>query len=524
MSILEAVLTSIREHWLAAGLLVPIIYIVSVAFYRLYLHPLANVPGPKLAAATWLYEIYFWKKFVIEIGRLHDIYGPIVRITPNEVHVNDPALIDAVYPGGGKKVDKDPYQVRMFGIPDTAFLTIDHETHRIRRGALNRYFSKAAVNKIEPYIREAAEKLCSCIASYAGSDTVTISVAFSSFTTDVITEYLFAKSYHMIDRPHFLPNLQAGNDSLGELLPILKQLPFLHTVMRWIPQERMLKMNPGMASWIRVEQDCHQQVKDAHARLAKPDRVYYTVIDELLHADLPPEEKRDDRLFLEAVVLINAATETTSWNLSLATFYLLHQPHTLATLRQELLTASGDSLELPSLTTLENLPYLQATVAETLRHAYGVVQRLIRVHQDPVHLRSTVKIPNRDGSEKVQVKEVSYVIPKGYSLSMTSLWIHKNPDLFPDPDKFAPERWLDAEGMKRKDLDRYLMSFSKGTRQCLGINLAYAELYICIAAVVLRLGDQLELFETDRSDVEFDHDVFAMRPKPETKGIRVTVR
>jgi hypothetical protein len=53
--------------------------VVFIAVYRLYFHPLAKVPGPKLAAITWLYEIYFdlylGGQFVFEIGRLHETYG-----------------------------------------------------------------------------------------------------------------------------------------------------------------------------------------------------------------------------------------------------------------------------------------------------------------------------------------------------------------------------------------------------------------------------------------------------------------
>jgi hypothetical protein len=41
--------------------------------------------------------------------------GPIIRITPDEVHINDPALIDVVYPGGGRKINKDPYLMSQFG-------------------------------------------------------------------------------------------------------------------------------------------------------------------------------------------------------------------------------------------------------------------------------------------------------------------------------------------------------------------------------------------------------------------------
>jgi hypothetical protein len=55
--------------------------VVTTVLYRLYFHPLAKVPGPRLAAATWLYEIYFdlflGGKFDFEIGRLHEIYGTL---------------------------------------------------------------------------------------------------------------------------------------------------------------------------------------------------------------------------------------------------------------------------------------------------------------------------------------------------------------------------------------------------------------------------------------------------------------
>jgi hypothetical protein len=57
------------------------IIVVGQITYRLVLHPLAKFPGPKLAAATTLYEIYFemikWPRgqFSKEIDRMHDQYG-----------------------------------------------------------------------------------------------------------------------------------------------------------------------------------------------------------------------------------------------------------------------------------------------------------------------------------------------------------------------------------------------------------------------------------------------------------------
>ncbi|KAF2424505.1 cytochrome P450 [Tothia fuscella] len=463
---MSSLLETIVEHWVAVFSSIIFGALSSIVVYRLVFHPLAQIPGPKIAAATWLYEIYYdlylGGQFVFEIGRLHQVY----------VHVNDPELVDVVYPRSGKEDRQGP----------TAFLTIDHDLHGIRRGALNQYFSKTAVSKVEPYIRQTAENLCQRLESYARSDTpVAISAAYSSFTTDIITEYCFGKSYNLLDQDHFVPNLQAANDAMVAMLPALKQAPWLHKIMRLIPPSYMLKMNPGMSAWIAVE-----NMLDLFRWTRK--------------------EKSEDRLFMEAVVLVNAATATTSGNISLATFYLLNQPSTFRKLHEELVSIASDS-EIPSLAALEKLPYFNAIITETLRHSFGPVSRLPRIHtSDAVHLKS---------------ENYDYVVPPGFPLSMTSVHVHMNPELFPHPEAFQPERWLDEQGRRQKHLDKYLLTFSKGSRQCVGINLAYAEMYICIAAVTLRLGRRLELFETTyEKDVKLFRDGFGGRPQPDSNGIR----
>jgi cytochrome P450 len=61
---------------------------------------------------------------------------------------------------------------------------------------------------------------------------------------------------------------------------------------------------------------------------------------------------------------------------------------------------------------------------------------------------------------------------------MSTPLIHLNPQIFPDPLSFQPERFLEKPRLKR-----YLMSFSQGSRQCLGMQLAYAELYLVLSGV-----------------------------------------
>lgn len=66
---------------------------------------------------------------------------------------------------------------------------------------------------------------------------------------------------------------------------------------------------------------------------------------------------------------------------------------------------------------------------------------------------------------------------------------HNDPDIFPDPTCFNPERWLTQNSIH---LDRYLVSFGKGTHNCIGSTFAWAQLYLTLAAVHRRFDFDLE--------------------------------
>jgi cytochrome P450 len=103
---------------------------------------------------------------------------------------------------------------------------------------------------------------------------------------------------------------------------------------------------------------------------------------------------------------------------------------------------------------------------------------------------------------------------------MSAGLLHRNASIFPSPQEFRPERWIN-----NPSLSRYLFSFSKGSRQCVGINLAYSELFVCLNTIFSRYGSdgpaKIVLFETDISDIELQHDLFVPYPKLDSRGIRV---
>ena len=82
-------------------------YTLYGAIYRLYLSPVASFPGPKLAALTFWYELYYdiikGGSYTWKISELHEQYGPIIRINPSEIHIIDPEFYDELYVGHGKR-------------------------------------------------------------------------------------------------------------------------------------------------------------------------------------------------------------------------------------------------------------------------------------------------------------------------------------------------------------------------------------------------------------------------------------
>ncbi|KAE8403677.1 cytochrome P450 [Aspergillus pseudonomiae] len=171
------------------AIVVIVLYILRAACYRLYFHPLHSFPGPKLAAITSLYEFYYAVvkdgQFIWELGRLHDKYGPIVRITPDELRIRDSSFYNEIYAGGTRVREKSSSFVRLFGAPDSTVATV-----------LSKYFSKRSVLNMQPLIQGKIDALIQHFRkAHREQRVINLSIAFSALTADIISTYAYTRDF-----------------------------------------------------------------------------------------------------------------------------------------------------------------------------------------------------------------------------------------------------------------------------------------------------------------------------------------
>ncbi|PIA91898.1 Trichodiene oxygenase [Cercospora beticola] len=506
------------------------LYITIRSIYRLFLSPVAQIPGPKLAAVSRLYELYFdlaqggrlpWK-----IQELHDEYGPIVRIGPNEVHVADPQY--AAHHFNTRANKYGPHRNR-FGFPEATSETAEADLHKHRAHALAPAFSRKAVVDLEPLIKAQVSKVCQRLSelrhtqrSKGESSVIDLRKLFLCMTTDTLTTFGFGFSFDLLDDPDLAaPWRQALDDALRNV-QMMKHFPILWELLRRpAVSDWLVRAKPGLAVTIdfqnRNKQIAWETVSryslgenneekitlaghESKGKTSSETTVPKTVFEQLLSSDLPEKEKSYDRLWQEASSLMGAGTETVANMLSYTFVQLLSNPTSLSKLREELESRILDPspASLPSWTELEQFPYLSAVICEGLRMSTSVVHRMLRV------------LP-------AETEVCGYVLPKGTVVGMSIPILHHDATVWPDPYKWMPERFLGPEGKGKKDI----YSFSKGPRACTGIYFAYAQLYLTLAAVVRQF--RLELYETTIRAVEPYYDGVVALTRHDSKGARVVV-
>lgn len=199
--------------------------------------------------------------------------------------------------------------------------------------------------------------------------------------------------------------------------------------------------------------------EEIQERRAKPDPSRTDILSLLMAArDEAGEGMTDVELHDELMTLLVAGHETTATALAWALYWIHKLPSVRERLLEELDSLGND----PEMSSIFRLPYLSAVCAETLRIYPVAMLTFPRVVKVPVSLRGYELEPD------------TVVLGSIYQT-------HRREDLYPEPEQFKPERFLERQFSAYEYLP-----FGGGSRRCIGLAFAQFEMKVVLAKILSR--------------------------------------
>ncbi|KAH8810843.1 putative P450 monooxygenase [Xylogone sp. PMI_703] len=455
--------------------------------YNLLLHPLRAYPGPPWAKVTawwktWI-EVVQQESMVDVLVKLHEQYGDIVRVGPNELHFAKPSAYHEIY-NSSLRWNKERLLYESFGEDHSSFGLLTYVEAKQRKDVLQPMFSRRAILNIQGLIRKNTDHLIEVLANNnATGQSSDLLFAFRCFAIDTVMEFCFSKSVSALDEPLFKAPIVVAMDNSLPTFHVFKHIPIIRKTIFSLPPWLAIKASPDTAGLTHLQVILGKQVKEVYKnpeilKDSEYPTIYHRLLDPEAHKGYPiPDETS---LYEEAQTMMFAGGVTVGDTLMTGHFHILDNPELYKKLKEEVRTVWPDLSKPPTYEALEELPLLTATLKESLRMAPGACSPLLRI------------VPPLGAAIS------GHQIPPGTIVGMAVSFVHNSPTIFSSPETFNPSRWLDH---KSRGLEQWLLSFSKGPRSCLGVNLAWCEMYVALASMLRCF--ELELDETTREDLKW---------------------
>jgi hypothetical protein len=179
--------------------------------------------------------------------------GPIVRIVPDEIHIQDSQFYETLYTKAGR-VDKYDWMSGRFNCETSVFTTASDDLHRIRRGSLNPLFSRARIVDLQTIIREKISTLLDRIRTYKETGApLPLNRAFMALTGDVIMQYCFSVSYDHLRSPEFKTTLHEPFMAASISGHLSLQFPIVPKLLFMLLESMLVKIEPLYAQVFRMQ-------------------------------------------------------------------------------------------------------------------------------------------------------------------------------------------------------------------------------------------------------------------------------
>jgi len=389
-------------------------------------------PGPRLPRT--LQTIAWWNRTVPFLERCRRRYGKrfTMRLlqTPPFVHHSDPehlrelftAAPDVLHPGEGARI-LEPV------VGANSVILLDERAHLSQRKLMLPAFHGEKMQRLSGLMQDVTERE---VARWPQNEPISLHPRLQALTLEIVLRAVFG-----LDSGE---RLDAMRDRLTGILQFgarpASMLPMLQRGKAW---REFLRGRDEADAMIYETIDERQ----GHANEDRDDVL--AMLLEARHEDgspMAPVELRD-----ELMTLLVAGHETTASELAWAFERLTRTPAVLARLTEEI-DSDGDDA------------YLTATVHETLRRRPVLPNAAPRLVMEPVEIGGWRYEP-------------------GVCLLADAYLIHHDPEIYPDPYAFRPERFLDEQP------GTYTwIPFGGGRRRCLGASFAMLEMKIVLRAVL----------------------------------------
>ncbi|QPG76706.1 hypothetical protein FOA43_004100 [Brettanomyces nanus] len=439
------------------------------------------IPGPTICALSGYWILYkSWSEQRNHyVDHLHRIYGPIVRVGPNEVDICDSSYLKDVYV---HDMDKSNFYAQFvnYGSHNT-FSTVDKETHKESRKVSAKFYSKTHVcsDEVQQNIRGVISKVLKVLDQSKNSP-INVFLLWSDMAMDAVTIFSFGTKYYqpLLDDPW----------GLGKTVV----MDFFVQSSSWFWTTQM----PQVYNWVvpqgvnvATQKCCDFIEKQFERALSGIGESEETLVNTLLGEKASNAKKPvfdDLRTKSECFDHIAAGHNTTATTLSYVYFELSRHPELQQRLVDELKTFNGNKIlsvddhESQIYSKVEELPLMNAVIDETFR-VYAAIPG-----QEP-------RLAPKGGMQWRGSKETPRcTVPQGTVITMQPWSLHRDPSVFTDPNNWNPDRWMIEDQEKLKAMRKNLIPFSAGARMCVGMNLAICEIKLNISSIMSRYKVKLE--------------------------------
>ncbi|KAM0791528.1 hypothetical protein ACM66B_005977 [Microbotryomycetes sp. NB124-2] len=458
-------LFQVRHLALAIGAVYACVFVFRI-IYNAFISPLSTVPGPficKFSGGPEFFNTLIRPRRSVWIYQLHQRYGPVVRISPNTVAFADPAAAKTIYGGNGFLKSLPRYQGKNVDGVQHSLTFIDPAQSKRRRAVLLPLFQRGNLESFLPILEEYLEQALSQMWTEQQLEgTVDVYHWLRLLAFDVIGQLAYGVDLKMTSFGK-KARLVEDMSSAFVFTVLLETIPFMSTLAK-VPLLRPLHQlrlasnrfkNYGVDILDTLEKDGRLEEAEDQINLLRS-----------LHRESlrPGSGVTREHATAEAGAVLIAGSDTTSTAMTYACWELSRHPDAQSRIRNELKSITDDITATPRLKDLEGLLFFNAFLKEVLRRWPTLPGALERV------------VPE-DGAVVS-----GHFLPGKTEVTTTAYAVHRDTTLFPDGERFIPERWLN----ETSEMRAAFLPFSTGPRNCVGMNLAWAEIRLVMGAMLRR--------------------------------------